>query len=1134
LDVDQESRGADRSARRQYQAIVFGIMGALAIFAVRHLLELWLGRLDVLYDFLVLVAVLLLFMPLLYIANVMRSLKLLNAGTRISAACLVIYAILGLAADFEFVSDWPILGQGSVSIILRTSLLSVAAVVLIGTLYWSILELSHARVQQEDERIKLIHEIEVRKQAQVALGAYASRMEEHQNLLLEFADLPEFAEGDLDRAAQSLVSKLARVLTVDRVYIWEMCGGNLSNTRIITLYEDGETHIAVEADVDRLPVSATKYELADGKPVILPKANSQAQTHVNDDRCDALSLLHTPIRAAGQTFGGICVESTCELREWRPDEAAVCNNLANQLGQLFLNQEARRQENEVRRIDEVYREAIAAAGAAPYIERYEPHAYMFMGEQIERLTGFTPAEFTPDVLDGMVREYIVRGQAAGFELEEAVDRARRGEFEYWQCDMAIETKSGEIRWISEISVETMGPDGYSVASIGLIIDITDRMLQEKEIRRIEEVYRGAIAAAGAVPYVHSYYPEEKYTFVDARITELTGYPLEQITPAFLTSITIEDTMLGANSGFTIEEATNRSRQGEAPVWLSDAKIRTKDGEIRWLFDASFEMIGTDGRSHGSVGLLMDVTERKRQEEALRNSEARFRGYFENSLIGIVITTEGKDLVLFNDRLCEILGYTREELAKLRWSDITHPEDLPADLSQFQRVIDGEIDGYTMEKRYFRKDGTVVFAEFSGSCIRRSDGTPDHFLAVVQDISERKRAEYERLEMERRLLHTQKLESLGVLAGGIAHDFNNLLTAIVGNLDLALEYLRDSSPAREMVAQAFQASRRASDLTRQMLAYSGKGQFLVSKIDLSALVEENARMLRSAVPRNVILNLDLAPMLPPIDADAGQIQQVVMNLITNAAEAIGERDGVVTLSTGVCFCDEEYLKSSRAEPRPIPGLFAYADVSDSGCGMSVETVARLFDPFFTTKFTGRGLGMSAVLGIVRGHKGAIVVDSRPGSGTQIRVLFSTAEAGQEIAPSAELKPVRARGSTNKNGNGFNVLLVDDEDMVRTLCCHMLEHLGHRVWSAVDGVEAVGLFREHAQEIDCVILDLTMPRMDGETAFHIMRGIRPDVKIILSSGFAEQQASERFAGKGLAGFLQKPFRLSDLELELLRVL
>jgi signal transduction histidine kinase len=395
--------------------------------------------------------------------------------------------------------------------------------------------------------------------------------------------------------------------------------------------------------------------------------------------------------------------------------------------------------------------------------------------------------------------------------------------------------------------------------------------------------------------------------------------------------------------------------------------------------------------------------------------------------------------------------------------------------------------------------------------------------LEQEITGRRKAEQERLEMERRLLHAQKLESLGILAGGIAHDFNNLLMAVLGNLDLALRKLSPVSPARLNIEHSAQAASRAADLTRQMLAYSGKGSFVVKPMDLSELVEENAHLFRSSVARTTELRVRLDRSVPAIDADAGQVQQVIMNLITNASEAIGDGMGMITLATGVQDCDSQCLKRSRIEDVPDAGRFVYLEVSDNGCGMDEQTLQRLFDPFFTTKAMGRGLGMSAILGIVRGHRGAIFVESTAGSGSTIRVLFPVSQRTLAVNDGPAGETAREAAESVAGGT---VLVVDDEEIVRNVCKEMVESFGLTVLTAVDGRDAVEVFTKHADAISLILLDLSMPNMDGMTAFKELTRIKPGAKVLLCSGFDEQDSLQHFSGEELAGFIQKPYSLKNL--------
>ena len=532
-------------------------------------------------------------------------------------------------------------------------------------------------------------------------------------------------------------------------------------------------------------------------------------------------------------------------------------------------------------------------------------------------------------------------------------------------------------------------------------------------------------------------------------------------------------------------------------------------------------------------MVRDITERKRVEEALRESEERFRSLIQSSYDIIVILDQNGLITYESPSMEQILRYPAGEMIGKNPMDYMHPEDMGEVVKALAEVFEDVNPGIPSEFRFKRADGTWVYLEAIGNNLIDYTGI-NGVVITARDITERKKAEELKLDMERRLLHAQKLESLGVMAGGIAHDFNNLLMAILGNLDLARLDLSPVSRSRPFIDQALVAARRAADLTNQMLAYSGKGRFDLKPFDLSELVQEMAHLLKASISKTVTLNLQMDGDLPSIVADPSQIQQIIMNLIVNASEAIGEHPGVVTISTGSLDCDQGYLQRSRLKEKPAPGAYVFIEVRDTGCGMDEETKDRLFDPFFTTKFTGRGLGMAAVLGIVSGHKGAIMVESEPGKGATIRVMFPASDRGKTIKGK---KP----GVSAMEGEGVamglvlgTILVADDEDMVRDLCKSMIERLGYKVITACDGEEAVKIFRENASEIVCVILDLTMPRLDGMAAFDELRHIKADVKVILSSGYDEQETTERFIGKGLAGFIKKPYQLSILRAELGRVL
>ncbi|QWV95649.1 response regulator [Geomonas oryzisoli] len=516
----------------------------------------------------------------------------------------------------------------------------------------------------------------------------------------------------------------------------------------------------------------------------------------------------------------------------------------------------------------------------------------------------------------------------------------------------------------------------------------------------------------------------------------------------------------------------------------------------------------------TADLEREVAERTRSEQAVAASELRFRELFQNVADPVYIADAEGRILDANDQACRELGYPREELLAKRICDLDAVND---DGGKVACQIDSfpPSSSVIFETVHRREDGTTFPAEVK---VRRIDfqGQPA-VIGVARNISERKKAEEERIRLEQQLLHAQKLESLGVLAGGIAHDFNNILTSIIGNADLAQLRLPPQSPATENLQRIAASAVRAADLARQMLAYSGKGKFVIESIDLNRLLQEMGHMLQVAISKKALLRFNLSPELPAIEVDATQIRQIVMNLVINASEAIGDHDGVITVSTGCQECKEAYLKDAWVID-PIPeGSYVALEVCDTGCGMNRETLARIFDPFFTTKFTGRGLGMAAVLGIIRSHKGAIKVYSEPGHGTTFKVLLpAAAEGGAERVVEAKADLWRGEGV---------VLLVDDEETIRSTCSDLLRELGFEVITAADGCEALEMYRRH-EHIVLVLLDLTMPHMDGEQCFRELRQVDPAVRVVMSSGFSEHEVSQKFLGKGLAGLIQKPYTLSSL--------
>ncbi len=549
--------------------------------------------------------------------------------------------------------------------------------------------------------------------------------------------------------------------------------------------------------------------------------------------------------------------------------------------------------------------------------------------------------------------------------------------------------------------------------------------------------------------------------------------------------------------------------------LQETTQRRKDGSFRPV-ELSRTLVTFEGRELLFVA-ARDISVRKQTEAALQLSEAKFSRAFHTSPDAINLTrVEDGTYLDVSEGFEKLLGWTREEaigrtsLELNLWVD---PEDRQRIVKRIQEQ--GEFTG--MEFQFQRKDGGTVTGLMSGK-LMDVDGTPC-ILSITRDITDRKQA-------EEALRQSQKLESLGILAGGIAHDFNNLLTVVLGNLNLAQMYLPENTPAQPYLANMEATVLRATELTKQMLAYSGRGHFVVKPQNLNEVVREVTHLLEVSISKKIHLRFDLEPDLPSIHADAAQIQQVVMNLVTNAADAIGDREGIIHLTTSTAVLDPQVLRQAYHSETLAPGQYVLLEVADTGIGMSPEVLARIFDPFYTTKATGRGLGLSAMLGILRGHGAGLHIQSVEGRGTSFRLCFpASGLPAVSVAPvvATKVQPMRGR-----------ILLVDDEGLILQTMGAALQAMGLEVVTAEDGLQALEVFRAAGPPIDLVLMDLTMPRMDGREAFQAMHELDPSVPVVLSSGYTQQDTLQTLTGQGPAGFLQKPYQLMDLRLLLQKLL
>lgn len=552
------------------------------------------------------------------------------------------------------------------------------------------------------------------------------------------------------------------------------------------------------------------------------------------------------------------------------------------------------------------------------------------------------------------------------------------------------------------------------------------------------------------------------------------------------------------------------------------RVMHKRGDWRWLEITSLASYSSGGRGYQSISLNRDITELVNAQRDLRESEERYRVLSEMSRDMITESSLDGGTLYVSPRASAVLGYTDREMRSMPPYALVHPDDIER-LQQIaahsaETGIETSFDAY----RVRAKDGRFLWFETSGFRYQRSDGEV-RILAVTHNITDELREQAERRELEEQMLSTQKLESLGVLAGGIAHDFNNLLTPIMGEASLGLEEIPIDSPLRGRLLKIRRAAERAASLTQQMLSYAGQGPLQLELLDLSQLVEEMGQLFESVVSGETVLKFELGSELPPVEADAAQVSQVVINLISNAREALADGEGQITVRTGAVDLSEAPSRAVFAEEL-VRGRHVFVEVADSGCGMDPGTVAKIFDPFFTTKFTGRGLGLAAVAGIVRGHRGAVEIHSEPGAGTVFRVLFPASDGA--LAESA-----RNIGQTTTWRASDRVLVIDDDQGVRDLVFEILSRVGLHVVTAANGREGVEIFRDSADDICLVLLDRTMPTMSGFEAFQNIRKIRPQAQVVLLSGYSEERVAAELAGLGLAGFLQKPF-LPETLIDLVR--
>jgi two-component system cell cycle sensor histidine kinase/response regulator CckA len=678
--------------------------------------------------------------------------------------------------------------------------------------------------------------------------------------------------------------------------------------------------------------------------------------------------------------------------------------------------------------------------------------------------------------------------------------ARGSEFD---TEFRIVLPDGSVRWLAAIGrLYRDAASGKPLRMMGVNYDISARRQALKSVVEAHQFNQQIIASAreGIIVYDQDF----RYRVWNHCMEEITGYSAADVLGkhpyevfAFLKEHDFEAIWRRALQGETVE----------TPDFHFDIPEHRRSG---WSSSRYGPLRSASGEIIGIIGTVRDITDRKLALDALQASQQRFQ-LFLHQLPAILWTTDQNLTITSSVGLgLKALGFEPEQLVGKSLDGILELRDGPEmTLEQHRQALQGTASNYeaAWSGRYFQSHLEPL---------RDSQGKIVGVIGIALDITERRRVDEERRRFEAQLQQSQKLESLGILAGGIAHDFNNLLTSVLGYASLALSELPANSGSRSMIREIEKAAQRASDLARQMLAYSGKGKFVIEEIHLDKLVAEMAKLLQTVVSKNAELKLDLQPAF--LQGDATQIRQIVMNLITNASDALLE-PGTITIRTGIRFIQQEEMQTAVAQTDLSAGYYSFVEVRDTGKGIPEETVKRIFDPFFTTKFTGRGLGLASVLGIVRGHRGTIFVESRLQEGTLFQVVFP-AEAPMPSKPQSE--PYQRSGH---DGQGTILVIEDDENILRFVTL-VLKKEGYTVLGVQSAEEGLALFHEHQDVVRAVILDLTMPQMSGaEVAQHI-RQIRAEMPVLIMSGFSEHDVTEKFSGLGIQGFLQKPFRTQEL--------
>jgi two-component system cell cycle sensor histidine kinase/response regulator CckA len=678
-----------------------------------------------------------------------------------------------------------------------------------------------------------------------------------------------------------------------------------------------------------------------------------------------------------------------------------------------------------------------------------------------------------------------------------------GEIQSYSVEKRYERKDGTFVWARVCKSLARDVENRPKHIIAIVEDITERKHAEEALRENEQRLVSIYNTVGDIIFHVAVQPEGQFRFVSVNTAflKVTGLSLDQVVGRTVGEVIPEPSLTTVLGKYRQAVEQNTTVQWEE---TSDYPAGQLTGEVRVA-----PVHDDKGACTHLVGSVHDITERKRADAAIRESEERFRNMADTAPVLIWVSGPDKLLTFFNRGWLTFTGSSMEQAVGNGWIEKVHPHDRDRCYTIYTSAFDAHCT-FQAECRLRRADGEYRWILITGGPRFESSGAFAGYVGSCTDITDLKRSQEESLAR-------QKLESLGVLAGGVAHDFNNLLGSIVANSELVLSELPDGSPATEGVESIKNVAGRAAEIVRQMMSYAGQEDTVFEPVDLSGLLHEMLEFLKVSISKRATLNVTLSQKLPAVRANAAQLRQVILNLITNASESLGGQEGVISVTAA-------RVRGSPGDSAPNLGRSDYVclDVSDTGYGMTEEVQSKIFDPFFTTKFPGRGLGLAVVKGIVRSHDGAIKVVSAPGRGSRFEILLPCSsepacEGHDEAVSSATGQVVSFSGA---------VLIVEDEDALRLAVSKILRRKGYTVIEAANGDTGVSLLRDSAQEIDVVLLDLTLPGLSSREVLSELRRLRSDVKVIVTSAYSRDQVQTTLGGQQPWLYIRKPYRINEL--------